>query len=117
MKSYYTNIKDNLESVSNYFSLESLNIDIFDLLTKFKSIIFEKDSLYTYIEFLKDSKDLNEDIKQLIYSDEDLTEFSSKFVASFNLLYLEEYINVNNSFDMYTNASFMKFCDDFVSFK
>lgn len=115
LKTYYTNIKDNLESVSNYFSLESLNIDIFDLLTKFKSIIFEKDSLYTYIEFLKDSKDLNEDIKQLIYSDEDLTEFSSKFIASFNLLYLEEYINVNNSFDMYTNASFMKFCDDFVS--
>ncbi len=114
LKSYYLSIQKNLEEILTYFEPMSLNLTLFDLLTKLKTIVYEKDSIYSYLEFLKDTKDIDKDIKKLIYSDSNLTNFSLKFIASINKLYLEEYINSNNEFDSYTNASFEKFSNDFV---
>ena len=115
LKSYYLSIKDDLEVILSYFTTSSLNLSLFDLLTKTKTIVYEKDNIYSYLEFLKDTKNIDKYVKELIYSNEDLTNFSKKFISSINMLYLEEYVNVNNEFDLYTNAGFEKFLNDFVS--
>ncbi len=113
LKSYSDSIEDSFNFILNYFDKNSLNLSFIDLNTKFKKILYDTDSIYSYLEFVKDFKNLNTDIKDLINNEEDLTDFKLKFIASLNYYYLEELLKTKNQFDMFTNAMFDKFLEDF----
>lgn len=115
-------IFEKIDILKKFFSFESLNISLNDLLIKIKNISLDYEQIYPYLDYLKSSNKINDKLKS--FKDEidnneiDYSLLSKAFIKRYNSLLLEETLKKYNKYADLTSAYFMnnlnqyqKYCD------